>query len=69
MSDVPDGADLKLIQKIVTTLAPEVEECEWARTQPLGVRWLVRSAATQLQSSVAWQAHIAEEYANRYSRN
>ena len=46
--------DIRVVQKLVSALAPEVDESKWARAQPLGVRWLVRTAAAQLQDAAAW---------------
>lgn len=46
--------DIRVVQRLVAALAPEVDQSPWAKVQPLGVRWLVRSAATQLQSAAAW---------------
>lgn len=51
--------DIRVVQRLVQALAPEVDQSPWAKIQPLGMRWLVRSAATQLQSAAAWseEAH------------
>ena len=48
--------DIRVVQRLVAALAPEVDQAPWATMQPLGVRWLVRSAAVQLQSAAAWSA-------------
>lgn len=46
--------DIRVVQRLVSALAPEVDSSPWATIQPLGVRWLVRSAASQLQSAASW---------------
>lgn len=55
MADMPSGEDLKIIQKIVEILAPELK-CQEQASRPMGSRWLVRCAATQLQTALAWEA-------------
>ena len=73
-TEMPTGEEIKLIQKLMNVMAPEVEESKWAKVQPLGVRWLTRSAVTQLQSAVAWNSLMVDDVANQqhyssFSRN
>lgn len=46
--------DIRVVQNIIKALAPEVDKYNVQPHHPLGARWLVRSAAAQLQSACAW---------------
>ena len=61
-------AETLLIQKLVATLAPEVDQNVWARVSPLGLRWLVRSASCQLVEAVSYQAEEAAASSRRRKR-
>lgn len=50
-----ETSDFVQVQTLVAALAPEVETSQWARVQPLGVRWLARTAARQLRDAVAFE--------------
>ena len=56
MASMDNVGDILVVQRLVAALAPEVDQSPWARIQPLGMRWLVRSAAAQLQTAAAGAA-------------
>ena len=53
--------DTKLIQDLISVLAPEVDSSPWATIQPLGIRWLSRMSVTQLVAAVSHSEHMYKE--------